>query len=154
MSRKSLLCEENGTALLFVELMLTSTMLNTPAKAAAWFRNYFRASGCVQGGLVPGEPGVYAWTFYLDSCLKTQLSDRLWSTLFNFERDFPDRRKIFVSIKEKKFHFMVISDQSPRQVTVPVDADLYQKWDKKCSFHVWTLDPDEKAKYLSFGHEP
>ena len=163
MSRQhpSFLCYDNGTGdsiLGFCVLRTKSTTLDTPGKAASWFRSLFRASGCVQGGLVPGNPSLYAWNFYVNPCFKSQLSPKLWCALYHFEEYWPSQSLVHYYTKEGR-HSIVRSDHPRhRKVTEPVDMDVYDQWDKKCSFHEFCmmLDPslkDEKAQYLPFGPE-
>jgi hypothetical protein len=158
----SFLCYDNGTGnsiLGFCVLQTKSTTLDTPEKAASWFRNLFRTSGCVKGLLVPENPGVYVWNFYVNPCFKSQLSPSLWTALYNFERDWPSQSLVYYYTKKEGNHSIVRSDHPRhRKVTEPVDMDVYDQWDKKCSFHEFCmmLDPslkDEKAQYLPFGPE-
>jgi len=156
MSRSSSYLYNNGTGDYTLEYCVVhteSTTLDTPEKAASWFLKVFRASGCVQGGIVPGNPSVYAWNFYVNPCLKSQLSSYLWAALCHFESDWSSLPHVYYEGR----HTVVRSDH-PRhpKVTAPVDMEIYDQWDKKCSFHEFcmTFDPslrDEKAKYLSFG---
>lgn len=160
MSRSSSYLYYNDTGnpiLKYCVVQTVSTTLDTPEKAASWFRKVFQASGCVKGGLVPGNPGVYAWNFYVNPCFKTQLSSYLWDALCHFESDWASLPHVYYYTKEEGRHSLVRSNH-PRhpKVTTPVDMEIYDQWDKTCSFHEFcmTLDPslrDEKAKYLSFG---
>jgi len=155
MSRSSSYLYDNGTGdsiLRYCVVKTESTTLDTPEKAASWFMKVFRASGCVEGGPVPGNPSVYVWNFYVNPCLKSQLSTNLWAALCHFESYWHSMPHVLY-----EGHHTVVRSNPPRhpKVTEPVDMEIYVQWDKKCSFREFcmTLDPSLTGKPLSFGPE-
>ena len=133
--------------------------LDTLEKAWWFFWNQYGMPGYVEGGPVPEKPGVYAWFFHVNPRLKAQMSRRLLATLESLQRGDPV--KIYYGKPNKKgerpYRMIVVSNQPHhRQVTGPVDMEVYEAWDPAISYQEYRKQRDpnlekDSAVYVAFG---
>ena len=133
--------------------------LNTLKKAWWFFWHLYGMPGYVEGGPVPGKPGVYAWFFHVNPRLKAQMSPQLLATLETLQRG--EEVKIYYGNPDKKgkrpYRMVVVSNQPHhRQVTGPVDMEVYEAWDKTISYQDYRKRrfpelENESAVYVAFG---
>jgi|UniRef100_A0A6C0AHL1 hypothetical protein len=136
-----------------------SITLTTPELAWSFFWNLLRMNGYVEGGPIPGKPRKYGWFFHVNPRLKDQMSPRLLAILESLQRGETIKEEYGVADKKGKipFHMIVVSNHDHhRQVTGPVDMEVYKLWGKKMSYreHQFLIDPslrDASAKYMVFG---
>lgn len=131
-----------------------TTRITNPRKAYQFFTNYLRMPGYVDGGPDYGKVRTFRWYFYVTPCLKTQMSPQFLVALETLERC----GVIIINEKGRKYDKIVVSNRSYHcQVTGPVDMEIFNQWDRKCSWKQFLYERDTRlngASLLFGSFEP